>query len=94
MTRVRVVDVATSKPSKQRALCLQVLKPFSCPISLRTQRNGLAIVRNSPSKSRLLAYEVQSTLGHGNIATTSGYRHARPNTSSGLHLDPEPGGQC
>jgi len=38
--------------------------------------------------------EVQSTLGHGNIATTSGYRHARPNTSSGLHLDPEPGGQC
>jgi hypothetical protein len=28
--------------------------------------------------------EVQSTLGHGDIATTS----ARPNTSSGLHLDP------
>jgi len=32
--------------------------------------------------------EVQSTLGHGNIATTSGYLHARPNTSSGLKLDP------
>jgi integrase/recombinase XerD len=32
--------------------------------------------------------EVQSTLGHGNIATTSGYLHARPDTSSGLHLDP------
>jgi len=32
--------------------------------------------------------EVQSTLGHGNIATTSGYLHARPKTSSGLHLDP------
>jgi len=32
--------------------------------------------------------EVQSTLGHGNNATTSGYLHARPNTSSGLHLDP------
>jgi integrase/recombinase XerD len=32
--------------------------------------------------------EVQSTLGHGNIATTSGYLHARPETSSGLHLDP------
>jgi integrase/recombinase XerD len=32
--------------------------------------------------------EVQGTLGHGNIATTSGYLHARPNTSSGLHLDP------
>jgi site-specific recombinase XerD len=32
--------------------------------------------------------EVQSTLGHGNIATTSGYLHARPDTSSGLKLDP------
>jgi integrase/recombinase XerD len=31
---------------------------------------------------------VQSTLGHGNIAVTSGYLHARPGTSSGLHLDP------
>ena len=32
--------------------------------------------------------EVQSTLGHGNIATTSGYLHARPQSSSGLKLDP------
>jgi integrase/recombinase XerD len=32
--------------------------------------------------------EVQSTLGHGNIATTSGYLHARPESSSGLKLDP------
>jgi integrase/recombinase XerD len=32
--------------------------------------------------------EVQSTLGHGNIATTSGYLHARPEPSSGLKLDP------
>jgi integrase/recombinase XerD len=32
--------------------------------------------------------EVQSTLGHGNIATTSGYLHARPESSSGLRLDP------
>ncbi len=31
--------------------------------------------------------EVQSTLGHANVATTSGYLHARPNTSSGLKLD-------
>jgi integrase len=31
--------------------------------------------------------EVQSTLGYGNIATTSGYLRARPDTS-GLHLDP------
>jgi integrase/recombinase XerD len=32
--------------------------------------------------------EVQTTLGHGNIATTSGYLHARPESSSGLKLDP------
>ncbi len=33
--------------------------------------------------------EVQSTLGHCNIATTSGYPHARlDDTSSGLKLDP------
>jgi integrase len=32
--------------------------------------------------------EVRTTLGHGNIAITSGYTHARPNTSSDLHLDP------
>ena len=32
--------------------------------------------------------EVQATLGHDNIATTSGYLHERPDTSSGLHLDP------
>jgi integrase len=30
---------------------------------------------------------MQSTLGHGNIAVTSGYLHARPSDSSGLHLD-------
>jgi len=32
--------------------------------------------------------EVQNTLGHDNIATTSGYLHARPDSSSGLKLDP------
>jgi integrase/recombinase XerD len=32
--------------------------------------------------------EVQQTLGHGNVSTTSGYLHARPDTSSGLRLDP------
>jgi integrase/recombinase XerD len=32
--------------------------------------------------------EVKTTLGHSNIATTSGYLHARPDTSSGLRLDP------
>jgi integrase/recombinase XerD len=33
--------------------------------------------------------EVQATLGHGNIVTTSGYLRARPESSSGLKLDPE-----
>ena len=32
--------------------------------------------------------EVQETLGHSNISTTSGYLHARPDSSSGLRLDP------
>jgi integrase/recombinase XerD len=31
---------------------------------------------------------VKATLGHGNISTTSAYLHARPSSSSGLHLDP------
>src|SRR6516164_370487 len=31
--------------------------------------------------------EVQAKLGHGNISTTSGYLHARPDSSSGLRLD-------
>lgn len=32
--------------------------------------------------------ETQATLGHSNVATTSGYLHARPDSSSGLRLDP------
>lgn len=32
--------------------------------------------------------QVQTTLGHANVATTSAYLHARPDTSSGLKLDP------
>jgi len=32
--------------------------------------------------------EVQTTLGHANVATTWGYLHARPDSSSGLRLDP------
>ena len=32
--------------------------------------------------------EVQTTLGHGSVAVTSAYLHARPDTSSGLRLDP------
>jgi hypothetical protein len=30
---------------------------------------------------------VQATLGHGNIAVTSGYLHARPGDSNGLQVD-------
>jgi integrase/recombinase XerD len=30
--------------------------------------------------------EVRDTLGHGSIATTSAYLHARPDRSSGLRL--------
>ena len=40
-----------------------------------------------PEKGSTSAPEVQSTLGHANVSTTSGYLHARPNTSSGLKLD-------
>jgi integrase/recombinase XerD len=32
--------------------------------------------------------KVQATLGHGKIARRSGYLHARPDSSSGLRLDP------
>jgi integrase/recombinase XerD len=31
--------------------------------------------------------EVQATLRHDNISATSGYLHARPDSSSGAHLD-------
>ena len=31
--------------------------------------------------------EVQATLGHSNVSTTSGYLHARPDSSCGLKLD-------
>jgi hypothetical protein len=32
---------------------------------------------------------LQATLGHGNISTTSGHLHARPDSSIGLRLNPE-----
>ena len=31
--------------------------------------------------------EVQETLGHANVSTTSTYLHARPDSSSSLYLD-------
>lgn len=38
-------------------------------------------------EERAPLHEVQATLGHANISTTSGYLHARPGSSSGLKLD-------
>jgi hypothetical protein len=59
------------------------------PASTRLyHRTGCATQHGSHAVDRGASLpEVQATLGHGNIATTSGYLHARPNTSSGLHLD-------
>ena len=50
------------------------------PHSLRHAHRSHAIDRGASLP------EVQSTLGHGNIATTSGYLHARPDSSSGSSL--------
>ena len=50
--------------------------------------HGLRHAHASHSIARGAALPVvQSTLGHGNIAVTSGYLHARPGDSSGLHVD-------
>jgi integrase/recombinase XerD len=51
------------------------------PHWLRHAHGSHAIDREAPLP------EVQATLGHANVATTSGYLHARPDTSSGLYLD-------
>jgi hypothetical protein len=55
---------------------------------LRCRRtgSGTRMVR-MPLRGEPACPRVQATLGHGNIATTSGYLHARPGSSSGLHLD-------
>jgi hypothetical protein len=44
-------------------------------------------VKDQLIQSIIVKRSPQSTLGHANVATTSGYLHARPNTSSGLKLD-------
>src|SRR5262245_32508723 len=49
------------------------------PHWLRHSHGSHAIDRGAPLP------EVQATLGHANVATTSGYLHARPDTSSGLY---------
>jgi site-specific recombinase XerD len=52
------------------------------PHWLRHAHGSHAIEKGAP------LHEVQATLGHANISTTSGYLHARPGSSSGLKLDP------
>jgi site-specific recombinase XerD len=51
------------------------------PHWLRHAHGSHAIEKGAP------LHEVQATLGHVNISTTSGYLHARPGSSSGLKLD-------
>jgi integrase/recombinase XerD len=58
------------------------LNPGLSPHWLRHAHGSHAIDRGASLP------EVQATLGHGNISTTSGYLHARPDSSSGLRLDP------
>jgi integrase len=52
------------------------------PHWLRHAHGSHAIDKGAP------LHEVQATLGHANVTTTSGYLHARPGSSSGLKLDP------
>jgi len=45
------------------------------------------MVKRAAAKAGINEAVSSHWLRHGNIATTPGYLHARPNTSSGLHLD-------
>jgi integrase/recombinase XerD len=65
---------------KRTAKAAKIEAPIS-PHWLRHAHGSHAIDRGAT-----LA-EVQETLGHANVATTSGYLHARPESSSGLRLD-------
>ena len=54
-----------------------------------TERAVNYMLKRVAAKDRGAALPVvQVTLGHGNISVTSGYLHARPDSSSGLSLDP------
>jgi integrase/recombinase XerD len=64
---------------KRTAKAAKIAAPIS-PHWLRHARGSHAIDRGAT-----LAV-VQETLGHANVATTSGYLHARPESSSGLWL--------
>jgi integrase/recombinase XerD len=66
----------------KRAAAKAGINPAVSPHWLRHAHGSHAIERGASLP------EVQDTLGHSNIATTSGYLHARPDRSSGLKLDP------
>jgi integrase/recombinase XerD len=65
----------------KRAAKAAGINTAASPHWLRHAHGSHAIVRGASLP------EVQATLGHGNISTTSGYLHARPDSSSGLRLD-------
>jgi hypothetical protein len=50
---------------------------------------GEAAVGTLPAfcRPRFMCLRLSSAFASGNIATTSGYLHAKPKSSSGLHLD-------
>ena len=72
----------SGKDGKVRQVPANITAAMSPLHWLRHAHGSHAIVRGGSLP------EVQATLGHGNIATTSGYLHARPDSSSGLRLEP------
>jgi integrase/recombinase XerD len=77
----RLTQQAVHGMMKRAAKAAGITEAIS-PHWLRHARGSHAINRGASLP------EVQATLGHGNISTTSGYLHTRPDSSSGLRLDP------
>jgi integrase/recombinase XerD len=77
----RLTERAVNKMVKRAAEAAGINTAVS-PHWLRHAHGSHAIERGASLP------QVQQTLGHGNISTTSGYLHARPDDSSGLVLDP------
>jgi integrase/recombinase XerD len=77
----RLTERAVNKMVKRAAKAAGINEAVS-PHWLRHAHGSHAIERGASLP------EVQATLGHGSIATTSGYLHARPDSSSGLRPDP------
>jgi site-specific recombinase XerD len=77
----RLTERAVHGTIKRTAAAAGIEAPVS-PHWLRHAHGSHAIDRGAT------LVEVQATLGHANISTTSGYLHARPESSSGLKLDP------